>query len=238
MLRRLLPTLALLLLTACGATQPAASPQQPKIVLTLLDLSGSTESVRARYLAQTEQIMESVPPGARFLLLPISARSLTTPAVVDLTFPTYTWWKTNSFTYDRDTTRLQEEALGKIRAALETAIDQPGTALLDGLKRAEEFLTSYPDGSGAIYLLSDMVEQGDQIDLYNLTDEAIAPTLDSVAEKGLLPNLRGASVTVAGLEAASSLPPARVRAVQSFWEQFFESAGTKLRRYSPTLQVE
>ncbi len=230
---RILPLLlaSLLLLTACGTPEPAA----PQVVIALIDLSGSTAAVREQYLAQTRQIMESLPAGSRFLALPVS---LTVPALADTTFPTYTWWATNSFTHGREMRRLRQEAMAEIEAGITQAAGSSGTHILDSLREAEKFLAGYPDGAGAVYILSDMVEQSDLIDFYNLTADGVIPALAKVQEDRALPNLHGASVTVAGLEAASTLKPSTVRAIQSFWEEIFQQAGATLRRYSPTLQVD
>lgn len=225
-----------LLLQACGA-QRAATPDQPQIILTLLDLSGSTEAVRENYLAQVERIIAAVPPGGRLVILPVSARSLTAPAALDLTLPAYTWWKTNSFTHGRAVNRLRQQALETVAALLEQNPGTRGTALIDSLLQAQAFLKEYPEGAGAIYIISDMVEQSDLLDLYGLEQAGVEPALAKVSEAERMPALNGAAVTVAGLEAAGHLPSAQVLAIKSFWEGLLESAGARLLWYSPTLKL-
>ncbi|MFZ5815257.1 MAG: hypothetical protein ACOY93_08130 [Bacillota bacterium] len=236
-LSRLLPLiLAAALLQACG-TRQAAAPAQPRILLALLDLSGSTEGVRDQYLAQVERIVAHVPPGGRLVVLPVSARSLTAPAAVDLTFPEYVWWRTNSLTHSREMGRRRKEALEGVTALLQQRLPGKGTALLDSLLQVQEFLKPYPEGTAALYIISDMVEQSELLDLWNLTEAGVGPALAKVEEGGRLPALKGAAVTVAGLEAAGSLPAARVMAIRSFWEQLLQRADGRLLWYSPTLQL-
>lgn len=236
-MKSLLPCMVVLalLLSGCGA-RPASTPTEPQVVIALLDVSGSTEAVRAKYMAQVEAIVASVPAGARLVVLPVSARSLTAPTVVDITFPTYTWWKSNSFTHDRTVKKRRDEALAAVSALFEESPGSRGTALVDGLIQAQEFLKPYPEGAGALYLISDMVEQSDLLNLYDLTEAGVQPALGKVREAKRMPSLRGAAVSVAGLEASGHLPSERVLAIRSFWEQLFERAGARLQGYAPTLQ--
>lgn len=222
------------LAAGCGA-RPVGTPAPPQVVLTLLDLSGSTEAVRARYLSAVETVIARVPPGSRLVILPVSDRSLTAPAVVDLTFPAYRRLSTNSFIHRREMTRLRRQALEAVGAAVKPEVGARGTALLDSLLQAQDFLRSYPEGAGAIYIISDMVEQSQTLDLFGLGPAGVEPALARAEESGQVPDLRGAAVTVTGLEAAGHMESETVLAVRAFWEALFERAGARLLQYSPTL---
>lgn len=225
-----------LLLSACGAEE-ASTPAQPDLVLTLLDVSSSTEAVRSTYLAQVERIVGSVPAGARLVILPVSANSLTAPAAFDATFPTYTWWQTNSFTHNRQMNKLRQEAMEAASALFEQNPGSRGTALVDSLVQVQEYLRPFPEGSAALYIISDMVEQSQLLDLYDLKEAGIEEALQTVEQASRLPSLRGATVTVAGLEASSHIPAEGVLAIRHFWEKLFERAGGELVGYSPTLHL-
>lgn len=222
--------------SACGARK-VSTPAQPRLVVALLDVSGSTEAVRDPYLAQVGRIVESVPAGGRLVVLPISSQSLTAPAAIDITFPEYTWWQTNAFTHGRKMRHLQEKAMEGVTALFEQNPGTRGTALVDSLRQAQDFLKAYPEGAGALYIISDMVEQSDLLDMYSLEDADVESALAKVHEASRLPSLRGATVAVAGLEAAGHLPAGRILAIRRFWEQLFEAAGARLIGYSATLQL-
>lgn len=224
------------LLSACGTPQASAATQ-PRIVVALLDVSASTDAVRDSYLADVKQIVESVPAGARLVLLPISSRSLTAPALLDISFPDNTWWKTNSFTYGREVKRLRTQAFETVSTPPKEDPGRAGTAIIDSLVQAQEYLKLYPDGAGAIFIVSDMVEQSDLLDMYDLDGTGIESALAKVRDAGRLPALRGAAVNVAGLEASGHLPADRVTAIRGFWEELFQTADARLLRYSPALQL-
>ncbi|MDB4895309.1 MAG: hypothetical protein JWN15_1571 [Firmicutes bacterium] len=222
------------LLAGCGT--PAAT-MQPRIVITLLDVSGSTAAVRDNYLAEVKQIVDNVPAGARLVVLPVSSRSLTSPALLDISFPENTWWKTNSFTYGREVKRLRQQAMETVSTPHNQDPGRNGTAIIDSLVQVQEYLKPYAPGSGALYIISDMVEQSDLLDLYDLDGTAIQSALAKVSKSGRMPALRGAAVDVAGLEASGHLPSDRVMAIRSFWEHLFQTADARLVRYSPALRL-
>lgn len=222
------------LLSGCGA-RPANTAAPPQVVLALLDLSGSTESVRARYLAAVETVVARVPAGARLVILPVSDRSLTAPAAADVTFPPHRRFSTNSFIHRREMTRLRRHALEAVGAAVTPEAGARGTALLDSLLQAQDFLRSYPEGAGSIYIISDMVEQSQTLDLFGLEPAGVEPALARAEDARRVPDLRGAAVTVTGLEASGHLEPETVLAIRTFWEGLFERAGGRLIQYSPTL---
>jgi hypothetical protein len=222
------------LLAGCGT---AITTTQPRIVITLLDVSGSTAAVRDSYLAEVKQIVDNVPAGARLVVLPVSSRSLTAPALLDISFPDNTWWKTNSFTSGREAKRLRQQALETVSAPHNQDAGRNGTAIIDSLVQVQEYLKPYAAGSGALYIISDMVEQSDLLNLYELDGTGIQSALAKVSKAGRMPALRGAAIDVAGLEAAGHLPSDRVMAIRSFWEHLFETADARLLRYSPALQL-
>lgn len=234
MKRRLAPlVLAVALLAAgCGgrpATEPAGRP-----VVILLDLSGSTEAVAPLYKRYVGQVVDSLEGGEHLLVVPISGASLTAAAAVELRFPAYHRFTTNSFAHGRAMKKLRQEALDgvdKLLASPRTAAAQR-TAIIDGLLQTGDLIAGRPGAT--ICIISDMVEDSDLARFESLTEAAIPAVLEKVEAGGRLPRFPGETgVHVAGLGAAGQMEPARILAVRRFWEQFFARAGATLVEYGP-----
>lgn len=221
---------ALLLLTGCFS-RPA--DQQAGAAVLLIDLSGSTDNVKGAYLQTVGDVLARMEPGERLFVLGVSATSLTDPLIADVEFPPYAALTTNSFTHGREMKRLREETLAKVSDLLERPRSvhgqSRGTSLIDALANAGDLLRPYP-GAATVICLSDMVEQSDQVDLYDLTKTGVDAALARVAA----PALKGVQVYAAGLEGAAALPPERNRAIRLFWTRLLEQAGADLAGYGPT----
>ncbi|HWI65088.1 MAG TPA: hypothetical protein VNT75_24940 [Symbiobacteriaceae bacterium] len=233
-MRRLAVLMLALALAAagCSGARPAAEPAGRPVIV-LLDLSGSTETVAPKYREYVQRVIDSLEGGEHLLVVPISSASLTEAAAVDIRFPEYRRFTTNSFTHRRTMTKLRKEALTLTDAVLSAPRTDrsQGTAILDSLLQARDLAGGSP---ATICIISDMVEDSDLARFESLTEAAIPALLSKAEAGGRLPRFPDSTrVHVAGLGAAGQLEPSQVLTIRTFWEQYFSRAGATLVEYGP-----
>ncbi len=207
----------------------SCSPK-PKLVMVFVDVSGSVHTQdRIIYRQTTNNLLEQLRPGDRFVLGTISTESYSTfVPIIDETLP-----KTGIRLNDEEASK---RIIANIRQQLVNLIDgnfqSPQTRIIESCRVASDIRQR--DGVRKecwLVFLSDMVEESDLLNFTrNIPNPSEIPAfVDQLRQNGSLPNLNGIKVYVAGAGGG-----ANAGRIQNFWETFLRECGVKKIEYGRT----
>lgn len=218
---------AALLLLACLPAQAQIKQllgggREARVVMLLVDLSDSVKGadVDRIYTPTLRSSVDSLHPGDRFVLAEISERTLGsfTPAL-DLALPSSGRSLEDGDALEAGKLRIRTEW----RKLVSRRDRSRATAILDSLNAGSQVLTRDARPQKFLVILSDMIEESQAANFQKTppSDALIAQR----RAKGLLPDLHGVQVFVAGASAGTS---ERYVEVQDFWVKYLQSAGAQI----------
>jgi hypothetical protein len=197
-----------------------------RVVLVFVDLTQSVRDsdIERIYTPTLRSLNDALQPGDRFVLAEISEQTLGsfTPHL-DLEMP-----RTGRSMEDNDALDAGKQ---RIRDQWRKLLGRKGkakaTVILDSLNAGSQILSRDARPRKQIVILSDMVEESKSANFAkSLPTPASTDTLISERRaKGLLPDLRGAQVYVAGASAPTG--EAYVQ-IQNFWLRYVQAAGGQI----------
>jgi hypothetical protein len=235
----------------------AIATGENRFFVILVDFSSSTKNARADYRNFVGETVDSVGPGDRFVVGPITENTIANfapiaqadlPRRIERLQTTFEAWNENPI--DRESCLAQlEKANGEIEVkrkdkigaemkkadlAFQTPANSPKTSILSSLQVASSIF----DGDKRekiLVILSDMLEDAGKYNFeeLNLTADKDLEILAEQQSAGL-PDLQNVVVCVAG---AAASDPGRFRAVEDFWLLYFREthADASKSRYAHTL---
>lgn len=213
-------------LTACGEAAGSFLGEAPGITVALVDASASVAPEdREIHVESLQAIAAGLEGGDRLLVGPVSARAGWRPGL--------------DVSVEQSNIRLvQEEAVSKVRSEVEDILPAlvPGkasagsaseTRLLEAIAAASQAYGSPPFSNAELVLLSDGVEDSPVGNLSGnrVTADDITKALDKAEQAGLLPNMAGLRLTVAGAGGRD------YASVKAFWQAWCERTGATLVSY-------
>lgn len=224
-----------LMMMACSCNwDDKFDPSATKTIVVFYDRSESTAIDRSIYAKAMEAVVDSLHPGDRLVIGPITATSVRDFVVnVDFRIPPPLPPR-NGFT-DREADyrkavakRAKEDSTGlaqlaiDISAALATPSDAQDTAILETMSIAEDIFGA-TENHKVLILLSDMLETSEyNFEKTNPTPTFIEKEIARLSAARLVPDLQGVHVHVVGARAADTRKEA---AVEDFWQAYFMAAG-------------
>lgn len=214
---------------------------QPRVVFLLLDVSGSTQSMREIYTTGFEKILSALKGGDRLIVDRISDNPLS-----QSTFPINEEFTTYGI-FDRRGNPIfepqnQKELDEKKKAIMEKANKiinapkgAPTTAILNSLQLAERVFNTYKNGDNVLVIFSDMVEisKSHNFAYEKLTQADIDATIEQQRKAGELPNLDKVKVYAIGAGAGEEnrkLKSEQWFGIQNFWLAYFAATGANLTK--------
>lgn len=219
--------IAATLLLACAPAQAQIKElfgegREAQAVLVLVDLTESVKltDVDRIYTPTLRNLVDALRPGDRFVLAEISERTLGSFApALDLALPSSGRSMEDEDALEAGKLRIRAE-WRKLASRRERS---KATAILDSLNAGSQILTRDARPQKHLIILSDMLEESKAA---NFVKAAPAETLLAQRRaKGLLPDLAGVRVFVAGASAATS---ERYVEVQEFWLHYLQAAGAQI----------
>ncbi len=190
-----------------------------RVVMVFVDL---TQSVKAAdvdriYTPTLRSVVDALRPGDRFVLAEISESTLGSFApALDLPLPSSGRSMDDDDALEAGRLRIR----GEWRKLISRRDRAKATAILESLNAGSQILTRDARPQKHLVMLSDMIEESKAAN-FQKTQPAEA-LIDQRRAKGLLPDLRGVQVFVAGASAATS---ERYVEVQDFWLKYLQAAG-------------
>jgi hypothetical protein len=217
--------------------KPESSPQHPRLIIILVDMSGSADQARRTVCKEAfEKIYQNLRQGDRVVVGTIASRSyIDFKPTVDEEIPKKTVWD-NRLQFERNLTKTKE----KIRREANELLSYKGgsllTEILDSLNIADSIFHGEKERQKILVILSDMIQDSKEynFDKDEISDEYINKVIRYRQENNLMPNLTGVKVYVAGASAADSNT---FRAVQTFWARYLTQSGADFspHRYGHSL---
>lgn len=205
-------------------------PQNPRVIIILVDMSGSTNQARQTVCKEAfEKIYQNLRHGDRVVVGTITSRSyIDFKPTVDEEIPKKTIWD-NRLQFERKLTNTKEKIRREVNKLLSQKWGSPLTEILDSLNIADSIFHDEKQRQKILVILSDMIQDSKEynFDRDKITDEYINKVIRYRQENNLMPNLTGVKVYVAGASAADSN---KFREVQTFWARYFTESGAD---YSP-----
>ena len=209
--------------------------------ITVLLIDGSDSNALDERLDQTlHNVNNIVMPNERLLVSMIMEKRAASRIVVDIVNPAESVWESKLVF------RKKQKAYADCLSSIATKVPRRGaqnkvaikkveaTAILETLSFIREVLNADQSKRKRIVIYSDMIQNSDFINFYKLGPKDTPEVLiDRTAKEGLIPNLSGAEVHVAGIGGAQTDKQARF--AEKYWRLFFEKAGANLRFYGPVL---
>jgi hypothetical protein len=217
--------------SAEGGAKPENSSQRPRLIVILVDMSGSADQARRTVCKEAfEKIYKNLRHGDRVVVGTIASQSyIDFKPAVDEEIPTKTVWD-NRLQYERNLTHSKE----KIRKEVNRLLSQKGgsllTEILDSLNIADAIFHDEKERPKILVILSDMIQDSKEykFDKDKITEEYINKVIRYRQENNLMPRLTGVKVYVAGASAADSNT---FRTIQTFWTRYFTETGADFSPY-------
>ena len=210
--------------------------QKPRVVVVLVDMSGSTNRARRTVYAEAfEKIYESLKQGDRLVVGTITSRSyIDFKPVVDAEIPKQSIW-VNRIQYEQNFSKTQKD----IRAAVDRLLAQkrgsPYTEILNSLNIADTIFHG-EERQKVLVILSDMIQDSKEykFERTRITNKYISDVIRYRKTQKLVPNLTNVKIYVAGASAADSK---KFRSIEKFWENYFAATGADFspHRYGHSL---
>jgi len=213
------------------------SPQNPRVIIVLVDMSDSTnEARRTVYKEAFGKIYQNLRQGDRIVVGTITSRSyIDFKPTVNEEIPKKTIWD-NRLQFERNLTNAKQKIRREVNKLLSRQRGSALTEILDSLNIADTIFHDEKERQKILVILSDMLQDSKEYKFNKdkITDEYINNVITYRQKNNLMPNLTGVKVYVAGASAADSN---RFRAVQSFWDRYFTKSGAdfSLHRYGHSL---
>lgn len=230
LIRLLLPLLFVIGLfesALAGPLERLLLAQQARLVVVCVDVSGSIPPDDLElYRKSYHSLVSTLQPGDRFVVCKISEQTLTMfRPVIDSEIPN----KGSTHAKKVLTERVKEE----LRAAFDSI--QPDqrateTRILDAFNVAQQVFEADKNRKERwLVLLSDMLEDSDEarFEKRKLTPAVVKKIIESRKTRGLLPDLRGVRVYVAGARAPTS---SKFSEAQTFWQEYVKETGAIMQR--------
>ncbi len=237
----------LMMTTGCTSSSQATPPRGTGIVI-FVDFS---DSIRGETRALLEQdiktrIIPSLSAGDRILIAPINDKTLTDfRPLLEATFPPkpeFNGWQDNVLSYNRrvkdiDTqvARLKKSIRDEVGHMFERGYSSQQTDIFSSLLIAQKLFHNEPRRK-VLVLMSDMIEDYPPYRFQEISwSPATAPKiLSELDARGLIPDLSGACVYVAGVSARSA---DIAESIGHFWQAYFQRTGADmdLSRYAHVL---
>jgi hypothetical protein len=217
--------------SAGAVGKPENSAQHPRLIVILVDMSGSADQSRRTVCKEAfEKIYKNLRHGDRVVVGTIASQSyIDFKPAVDEEIPVKTVWD-NRLQFERNLTNSKE----KIRKEVNKLLSQKGgsllTEILDSLNIADAIFHDEKERQKILVILSDMIQDSKEykFDKDKMTDEYIHKIIRHRRENNLMPHLTGVKVYVAGASAADS---STFRAIQTFWTRYFAESGADFSPY-------
>ena len=212
-------------------------PQNPRVIIVLVDMSDSTnEARRTVYKEAFGKIYQNLRQGDRIVVGTITSRSyIDFKPTVNEEIPKKTIWD-NRLQFERNLTNAKQKIRREVNKLLSRQRGSALTEILDSLNIADTIFHDEKERQKILVILSDMLQDSKEYKFNKdkITDEYINNVITYRQKNNLMPNLTGVKVYVAGASAADSN---RFRAVQSFWDRYFTKSGAdfSLHRYGHSL---
>ncbi len=211
--------------------KPENSGQHPRLIIILVDMSGSADLARRTVCKEAfEKIYKNLRHGDRVVVGTIASQSyIDFKPAVDEEIPIKTVWD-NRLQFERNLTNSKE----KIRREVNRLLSYKGgsllTEILDSLNIADAIFHGEKERQKILVILSDMIQDSKEykFDKDKITDEYIHKIIRHRRENNLVPSLTGVKVYVAGATAADSNT---FRAIQTFWTRYFTESGADFSPY-------
>ena len=246
---RILFTLLGGVLLAAGYPSPSLATTPPGMELIIfVDFSGSIRKEDKKSYEQDliKRVIPSLSAGDRLLVAPITEKTLTDfRPLIEVDFPpkpAFNGFMQNAMTYNRqvkevdaEVARLKEELVTQVGGMFKQYFASPRTDIFNAIVLAQK-LFSDEGKARVLVLMSDMVEDSQPYNFYNLKwgPDTVEKLLSELDAHGLIPDLSGVCLYVAGASADSAEMAHRVG---NFWATYFEraKANTDPRRYAHVL---
>ena len=212
-------------------TKPKNSSQRSRLIIILVDMSGSADEARRTVCKEAfEKIYKNLRHGDRVVVGTIASQSyIDFKPAVDEEIPVKTIWD-NRLQFERNLTHSKE----KIRKEVNRLLSQKGgyllTEILDSLNIADAIFHDEKERQKILVILSDMIQDSKEykFDKDKIKDEYIHKIIRHRRENNFMPRLTGVKVYVAGASAADSNT---FRAIQTFWTRYFAETGADFSPY-------
>lgn len=236
-------------LLATGYPSSSLATTHPGTELIIfVDFSGSIRKEDKKSYEQDliKRVVPSLSAGDRILVAPITERTLTDfRPLIEVDFPakpSFNGFMQNAMTYNRqmkevetEVTRLKEELAGQVGAMFKQHFASPRTDIFNAIVLAQKLFTD-EGRAKVLVLMSDMVEDSQPYNFYRLQwgPDTVEKLLGELDSHGLIPDLSGVCLYVAGASADSAEMAHRV---SNFWTMYFQRTKANMdpRRYAHVL---
>ncbi len=211
--------------------KPENSSQPPRLIIILVDMSGSADQARRTVCKEAfEKIYRNLRQGDRVVVGTIASHSyIDFKPTVDEEIPKKTIWD-NRLQFERNLTHAKEKIQTEVNKLLSHRGGSPLTEILDSLNIADTIFHDEKERQKVLVILSDMIQDSKEykFDKDKITDEYISKVITYRRKNSLMPNLTGVKVYVAGASATDS---DKFREVQTFWARYFTESGADFSAY-------
>lgn len=206
------------------------SKKNPRVIIILIDMSGSTNKARRTvYKEAFDKIYKNMDQGDRILVGTITSHSyIDFKPTVDEEIPKKSIW-VNRLQFERNLTKTKKKIQKEVNRLLSRKRGSQWTEILNSLNIADTIFHDERKRQKILVILSDMIQDSKEykFDKERITNQYINRVIKYRQKHKLIPNLKGVKVYVAGASAANSN---KFRAVQEFWARYFVKSGAD---YSP-----
>jgi hypothetical protein len=197
------------------------SPQNPRLIIILVDMSDSANQARHTVCKEAfMKIYQNLRQGDRVIVGTITSRSyIEFKPTVDEEIPKKTILD-NRLQFERKLSNAKEKIRRETDKLLSRDRGTLRTEILDSLNIADTIFHEEKERQKILVILSDMIEDSKEynFDKSKITDEYINHIIRDRQKNKLLPDFTGVKVYVAGASAADSN---KFRAIQTFWTRYF-----------------
>lgn len=203
---------------------PRKGEKNPRAILILVDMSGSTNLARRTvYREGFEKIYQNLGQGDRIMVGTITGRSyIDFKPLVDVEIPNKSLW-VNRIWFEQKLTEAREKIRKEVERLLSCKVGTPRTEILNSLNIADTIFHN-EKRKKILIVLSDMIQDSREYNFsrVEVTDEYIDKVIRYRRNHNLIPNLTDVKVYVAGASGADSN---KFRSVEKFWARYFEKSG-------------
>ncbi|MDJ0914169.1 MAG: hypothetical protein QNI95_11390 [Desulfobacterales bacterium] len=209
---------------------------QPRAILVLVDMSGSTNQARRTvYRNAFEKIYQTLQQGDRIVVGTITSRSyIDFKPAVDEEIPKQTIWD-NRLKYEQKFAKAKKNVQSAVERLLARKRGTAYTEILNSLNIADTILHK-EKRQKILVILSDMVQDSKEykFDRAKVNNQYINDVIRMRKQQKLIPNLANVKVYVAGASAADSR---KFRSIENFWTRYFAVTGADFstHRYGHSL---
>ncbi|MBO3804352.1 MAG: hypothetical protein JTT11_10900, partial [Candidatus Brockarchaeota archaeon] len=204
----------------------AAKSFAEEAVVVGVDLTKSSDEELAKNLQAVDSIILSLKSGSRFIVLPITDRSFSQPAILDARLSADPGLFGERLRAEKQQVMRKWRERSKVLKA-----DAKGSDLFGALAKASILFDESPGPKPVLILLSDMRHVGRGYNFEALTKIERA-LLEQVQKEGLIPSLKGVKVWVLGAH-AQGVSEVYWMSLRAFWAEYLKRAGAELITFSP-----